>query len=61
MPPKFQQRHYIAIAEEIKDAKTSFDPVEPAYEGQRLIRNLIRMFERDNPKFDRDRFERAIE
>ena len=45
----FTQRHYIAIAECVKDTEKICDQHEIAYA-------LSDLFARDNPRFDREKF-----
>ena len=58
--PKFQRRHYEAIAEVLKDVRDSadtlqlFPPEIAALNG--IITKTAEVFRRDNPRFDRDRF-----
>jgi hypothetical protein len=57
---KFAKRHYEAIATAMQEAKRLTE-----YNGydnigwQFALAELSRSFMRDNPRFDRDRFERA--
>lgn len=46
----FSQRHFVAITAVIKASKSK--------EG--LVNGLIGLFEVDNPKFDREKFRKAI-
>ena len=46
----FTKRHFIQIANVLKNAKTVDDVTE----------ELVRIFTADNPRFDRDRFMRAV-
>jgi hypothetical protein len=64
----FQKRHYEAIAEIIREADSSAFDVELSAERRvknetiaELRRDFGRMFIRDNPNFDLDRFNRACD
>lgn len=50
--PKFQQRHYEAIAEELRLAFQRYPKGTPENSGICVVANaLIKMFETDNEKF----------
>lgn len=55
--PKFQQRHYVAIAEVVNGLRSS-DNTDNLTMGM-LQHRLCEMFIADNPAFDRDRFQAA--
>lgn len=51
---KYQRRHYLAIADTLKDAST--DDLFAYTETVRIANKLADLFMRDNPRFDRQRF-----
>lgn len=56
--PVFQQRHYEALAQLMRDAKVQDDTDQQG--GLDMIeRMMVEMFKRDNPKFQPARFEKA--
>ena len=57
MTTKFQQRHYEAIADALRELRQRDSVVWP----YGVVAQLVRLFEADNPRFDRERFERACE
>lgn len=57
MTTKFQQRHYIVIAEILSELRRDGSSVWP----YAVVARLVEVFEADNPHFDRERFERACE
>ena len=56
--PRFTQKHYIAIAELLKDSYTEHP--RNYYTIADVAIAFIRLFKPDNPKFDKDRFMDAI-
>ena len=61
--PKFERRHYCAVAEVLRvvlhDIAQPHEPVPFAW--RRIKQDLGTMFIRDNPRFDRGKFEEACE
>lgn len=54
------RRHYQIVAETIRAEYTTYDPAGPeALALRRLALHLAVHFERDNPRFDRERFMQA--
>lgn len=57
------RRHYVEFAEMISDHLDSIegytDRAVVEYELNRLATDMVRMFKRDNPKFDVNRFRSA--
>jgi hypothetical protein len=60
--PKFERRHYCAIAEVIRECRSSgnLTPREAAF-GRMFKTKIGDMLAVDNPRFDRGRFEEACE
>ena len=60
--PKFQQRHYVAIAEVLKDHFdfSRYDEGSVDAANLRLLDRFLVFFKEDNPHFDPDRFTEAI-
>ena len=55
--PMFAKRHYEAIATVFYNCQASSPEEDNARDA--LMGEFIAMFERDNPRFDAERFERA--
>jgi hypothetical protein len=53
--PRYAKRHYVEIAELLQAARLG-SPVGTARCMQDVVTRFADMFERDNSKFDRDRF-----
>jgi len=53
--PLFQKRHYQKIADTIRDMNSN-----PEHRGP-VVTELIKLFRRDNPKFNEAKFWKAIE
>lgn len=53
------KKDYTKIAEALKIARQRTDATEKEV-IRHIITELIRVFEIDNPQFDRDKFEKAI-
>jgi hypothetical protein len=63
--PKFERRHYKAVAEVLRNVLADLghsdaDP-RPPMSWRKIKQELGTMFIRDNPRFDRGRFEEACE
>jgi hypothetical protein len=52
--PKFTKRHFVIIARSLHDVSEKIPSITP------LTEEFIRIFEKDNPNFNRDRFEKAV-
>ena len=50
----FQRRHYLSIADVLKEMYFASDWDEIIY--TQLVDDFLLLFEEDNPKFDRNRF-----
>lgn len=60
MRTKFQQRHYVALAEVLRVAKRRAEHNDsPAEVVADLEQDLIALFQSDNPKFKPSLFQRA--
>ena len=62
MSVMFQQRHFEALAQLMQDLRpSSLVSIEPDKHAQYTLtlNSLCNLFARDNPMFDRGRFERA--
>jgi hypothetical protein len=54
--PKFQRRHYQAIAEILADSVSESDHLFTREDLARVVNRLVVVFRADNPSFDPDRF-----
>ena len=64
--PKFERRHYKAVAEVMRNvladlAPARFEEGDRPLPWRKIKQELGTMFIRDNPRFDRGRFEEACE
>lgn len=56
--PKFERRHYVAMAEDLRETKP--EPGSPQHaQWESHVRRMADRFAADNPRFDRGRFLKA--
>lgn len=59
--PMFNKRHYEAVAQAIQEAIAVCNDSSQVHGAYRVAKELRNIFNRDNPAFKPDRFERACQ